>query len=879
MPEVETRLTERPSGLSPLRWRIADKLTVAFILMVVLTMVTGAGGLWQVFAIDRAIDEAHREEQQLEWSLQLLAAGHRLVAALDRMLLTEGPFPASTDIAVSLATLSFYMETLEENDGETAFADLLGEVHAVYGELRQAVEDLDVLARQERWTEASAVLAQKARPTNERVGVLIQRLQRQANEELEAVTAGAQSVGQQATLRLGTLVVLATAIALGWRQFVFRGLTTSIIDLRKGVDRISSGDLQYKLDIRTGDEVEELGAEFNKIAGELADLISNLEQRVAERTAELEATTAELAARNAELEEAHQRQLEINRQLEDAVRRSQRRAALLQANGEVSRAVAQIREIDELLSQVTRLISQHFGFYHAGIFLIDKANRYAILRAATSEGGQRMLNRQHKLGIGSEGMVGYVTGTGQPRIALDVGEDAVFFDNPDLPDTRSEMAVPLRVGNEIIGALDVQSTEQAAFDDEDVAVLTALADQIAIAIENARLFDQSRAALGEARRAQRRYVQQQWTRLTRDRSTLAHEYSLAGVGPSDDAPLPEAEEAWREGRIVIVDGDGCNTNIGNGHNVNSNRAALAVPIQVHGETIGILDLEEAKSQHIWTDDEIALVKAVADQLGQALEEARLFEQTQASLAETQTLFQTSRNLAAAQQIDDVWQAVTDAARQRHTDACGLFLFDTRQRENATELVLVAGWDEQQPPRLKVGARLPLRDLGILDALDAERPLSIDDLTQANDIDEHTRDLLDSLGFSAVLFQPIVARRHWFGLLTVFYRTPHAFTSAETDFYRTLADQAALAFEGQRLLAETQRRAEREQLIRQITDKVRATPDLEAILQTTVQELSEAMGLPRAFVRLGTEVELSATQRIQYSSTGDALQVKQTTEDE
>jgi putative methionine-R-sulfoxide reductase with GAF domain len=239
---------------------------------------------------------------------------------------------------------------------------------------------------------------------------------------------------------------------------------------------------------------------------ELQEARAALEQK----TEELVKTTASLAARSVELEAANERQAEINRQLEQAARQSQRRAALLQANAEVSRAVAQIRDLDRLSSQVTHLVSQHFGFYHVGIFLVDEAGRYAVLRAASSEGGQRMLARGHRLTVGSQGIVGHVTGTGEPRIALDVDADAFYFDNPDLPHTRSEMALPLRIGDQVIGALDVHSTQEAAFDTEDTATLTVLADQVAIAIQNAHLFQQTQAALAEAQEAYRRYLRREW---------------------------------------------------------------------------------------------------------------------------------------------------------------------------------------------------------------------------------------------------------------------------------------------------------------------------------------------------------------------------------
>jgi putative methionine-R-sulfoxide reductase with GAF domain len=128
---------------------------------------------------------------------------------------------------------------------------------------------------------------------------------------------------------------------------------------------------------------------------------------------------------------------------------------------EVARDSATIRDVDQLLDETVRLISSRFGFYHAGIFLVDAVGENAVLRAASSDGGRRMLARGHQLGVGKIGIVGYVTGTGNPRIALDVGADAVHFANPDLPETRSEMALPLRIGERIMGALDVRAPANA----------------------------------------------------------------------------------------------------------------------------------------------------------------------------------------------------------------------------------------------------------------------------------------------------------------------------------------------------------------------------------------------------------------------------------
>lgn len=188
---------------------------------------------------------------------------------------------------------------------------------------------------------------------------------------------------------------------------------------------------------------------------------------------------------------------ENSRQLEARNRDLERLIAQLKAAAKVSRAAIPVHDLDILLSQVTHLISETFGFYHAGIFLLDEKGEYAVLRAANSEGGRQMLARGHKLKVGQQGIVGYVTGTGKPRIALDVGADAVHFENPLLPETRSEMALPLKVGERIIGALDVQSRQPAAYKEDDVMVLQMMADHLAVTIENGRLLNATQQTVHE----------------------------------------------------------------------------------------------------------------------------------------------------------------------------------------------------------------------------------------------------------------------------------------------------------------------------------------------------------------------------------------------
>jgi signal transduction histidine kinase/CheY-like chemotaxis protein/HAMP domain-containing protein len=424
------------------------------------------------------------------------------------------------------------------------------------------------------------------------------------------MAARTQVVVRRAALLLAVLMVLTTAIALGWRQFVFRGLSLSISELRQGVARISSGDLEYKLDVRTGDEIEELGDEFNKMADALADVIGSLEQRVAERTSELE-----------------------------------RRTVQLTTAAEVSRATSSILAPEELFSQTVELIADRFNLYYAGLFLLDEAGEWAVLRAGTGEAGRQMMAQGHRL-------EGWCTANAQARIALDVGEEAVRFDNPLLPDTRSELALPLISRGQVMGTLDVQSTEEAAFDEADIAVMQTMADQLANAIENARLFRRAEDSVEEISRLHQRYLQQEWQDYLADeeaRARAGYLYDHGVVRPASDVWTPEIALVSQRGETVALSEmaaalqesvDAVGTSLRQVHPERSRRAqdadlqtvpaqsALAVPLKLRGQVIGALDFYETEQPRQWSSDDIALVEAVADQVALAIENARAYAELQ-----------------------------------------------------------------------------------------------------------------------------------------------------------------------------------------------------------------------------------------------------------
>ncbi len=377
------------------------------------------------------------------------------------------------------------------------------------------------------------------------------------------------------------IIMLAALIAVIASNF----FTSPIIQLTRVAENISAGNFTQKAEIRLNDEIGVLAHTFNTMTDQIQGLISNLENRVEQRTTDLGQRTADL---------------------EQATVQIEKRARQLETISEISRFISSEKDQEKLLPLITQTVSERFGFYHVGIFLIDENEKYAILRASNSPGGQVMLRRQHKLEIGQTGIVGNVTFSGRPRVALDTGADAIFFNNPDLPNTRSEMAVPLTARGKIIGALDVQSTISNAFADEDVSIISLLADQVAIAIDNVRLLEEAQNALAESQSIFTEYVATAWQKKTGS-AVLGYHQTLTGGKVITANMVEEVEQ--------------------DDNNVEDKSNTLAIPIQVREQVIGILNVRANTNGKAWNKDEVNIVQAVVERLGLALDNARLFEET------------------------------------------------------------------------------------------------------------------------------------------------------------------------------------------------------------------------------------------------------------
>jgi GAF domain-containing protein len=355
----------------------------------------------------------------------------------------------------------------------------------------------------------------------------------------------------------------------------------------------------------------------------------------------LERTIASQKLLSAELD-IQKKEMEDHVQLR--TKELQTRATQLEVASQIAHSIALEKNVEPLLNKSVNLIRDQFGFYHAGIFLLDEKNEYAVLKAATGDAGSKLLAQGHKLKSGEQGIVGYVTATGEPRIALDVGVDAVHFKNPFLPYTRSEMALPLKIESRVIGALDVQSEKEAAFTLEDIKILQTLTDQLAVALERTRLMNELQESVEELHARYREFTQQTWeTHLKKAPLKYSYHYAEGKVA-QENMNLPSMKGVQVRGTSIL-------RNLPNEQDPTKETSIITVPIKLRDQTLGTLNLRFNTPDV--SADIIGLVQSTTDRLALALENARLLEELQERAEQEHLVSDISSKVRKSISIDDI----------------------------------------------------------------------------------------------------------------------------------------------------------------------------------------------------------------------------------
>jgi GAF domain-containing protein len=337
--------------------------------------------------------------------------------------------------------------------------------------------------------------------------------------------------------------------------------------------------------------------------------------------------------------------LEKDKDRENLERRSadlERRDTQIRTAAEITRAISGELDPDQLFSRVVNLIKERFNLYYVGIFLIDDSGLYAVLREGTGVEGSAMLEDGHNLPVGGSSMIGASISQRGARIALDVGVEAARFDNPYLPDTRSELALPIISGDLVLGALTVQSDQSEAFDEEDIIVLQGIADNLSTAIENARLFRQTELNLQEIQKLHQQYLGDVWAQVIENQGNLRYEF----INP----------------QLVDIPSDGT-----------TQYTKIKKPIILHDQVIGNLVFETSKPR--FDPGEEALIEAVASQAALALENARLVETTQRSAQQDRIVADLSSKVWASTNIDTILRTALSEMVQTLQATDGIIHFD------------------------------------------------------------------------------------------------------------------------------------------------------------------------------------------------------------
>lgn len=334
-------------------------------------------------------------------------------------------------------------------------------------------------------------------------------------------------------------------------------------------------------------------------------------------------------------------------ELEEINRLQTIRQRVLSAVAEVNRAVISIRETQTLVSQVVEAVRAQFDLYYVGLFLLDETGdgiggRYAVLEAGTGEPGRIMREQGYRLEVGGQSMVGIACARQQVRIAQDAVREPLRFDNPLLPDTQSEIALPLVAGDRILGVLDVQSTTPAAFSDEDIAALQLVADQVAVGLENARLFERAQANLEELSRLHKTMTGEAWQQFAAARPDL----SRYQVGQSE-----VAVETWQ--RLFSLARSQGHSVVARLGNEDDGQHAMAIPIKFRGVPIGVLGIHRPQQVGMWQAEDIAFGEGLADRVGLALENARLLEETQRQAWREHAIREITDQVAASFDLDTI----------------------------------------------------------------------------------------------------------------------------------------------------------------------------------------------------------------------------------
>ena len=427
----------------------------------------------------------------------------------------------------------------------------------------------------------------------------------------------------QRLLFAGLISVLALVLgSLALVIFTSRTLQP-IQTLTQAAAGIADGNITGFVATEPGnDEIGTLTTAFQRMTSQLSNSITDLEKRVVDRTQDLESQTR-----------------------------------WLRVAAEIVRDAASARNLDELLTRSTSLILERFKFYHTGIFLLDNNNEYAVLVASPTEAGRLMIGNSYKVRVGEVGIVGHVSASGEPQVILNKGIDAVHFNNPLLPNTRTQLAVPLKVESRVIGVLDVQSDQSQAFNTEEIAIMQIMADQLASAIERTRLLQTVEKSLSELEGAYGQYTLESWSGSAEGIQTGNRGYRFDNIRIQPITELTDlGKEAFSAGKTITSRGD---------QQKPEKQNAVAIPIKLRGQTIGVVTL---KLKDDYSGSTVPTIESATERLALSMESARLYEEARLRADREQSISRVTTAISTPTEYEEILQTTVREVGKMLKDA-------------------------------------------------------------------------------------------------------------------------------------------------------------------------------------------------------------------
>ncbi len=679
--------------------------------------------------------------------------------------------------------------------------------------------------------------------------LLASRLHERAVREFDAALVRTQVVQSNGGLILVGMTGLALFVALFALQLITTQLTGEALVLADAAKQLAAGTLDTRVHLEADDELGLVARTFNRMATQLQDLLRTLEERVARRTSQLET------------------------------------AAL------VSQEASALVDVEQLLNHTVELIRQRFGFYHAQIFLLDEERKWATLKASTGEPGRLLLARGHRLEVGSRSVIGKVTAEGVPVVARDTDTDPVHRKNELLPETRSELAVPMKLGDEVIGALDVQSKEPDAFGDDDIVALQILANQIAITLRNAELFRSLQDVLYVVDSL---YTASQWLVEAESEEevlttslgglveigervldlTCAFSVLFTGDGnltnarivtewcrtgcPSDvsltngilhlDNVNPEAFDEWYllaepEDEVIAdfwLEGEGRKLPLREYLKKVNAASVTFLFLRVEEEVIGAIILASARS-HAFDPEYLASFRTLVEQASTVLHNRRLFARTEEALQQTRLLYNAASGFAQAESPQEVAKVAVDVARELGFDAVHLAVLPEAVPAEADALL---GKDFQVyayavHPNLRdreYTFRITPETRQVAESLLANREsvfaLESGAKFAMSTMVSNLEGINPEVPFEALLIRPLMTRDQISGILLFASMTPQRFDEATRQLFVAICEQAGVALETILLLEQLKRNLANTQALYDASSALMAA--------STVHEMAEAL---------------------------------------